>query len=99
MAFLKKYNLTSADANKTILLGSAPGRLSHVTINKADAHAVTLFDDMTATSPTSQIAAIAASVTAQTLWYKCELLKGLAVTIAASFAGDMTIVYSEDLVS
>lgn len=83
-------NITTAGAVQVL---KSRGVFHRLVINKADAHAIALYDSASASPASSElIGTIAASVAAQTLEYSCAVARGLVVVPVASYAGDITVV-------
>lgn len=85
MRYTHKH-IASGDANSTVTVTDKDCLLGQVTINTTSAHALTLKDGNGNT-----IAVIKASIAEQTLLYQVQCIKGLTVTVPASYAGDATI--------
>lgn len=71
------------------------GILHLVTIAKASAQAVTLYDGTAATGRVIQ--AFPASVGTNSYFYDIVVTSGLTIVAAASYAGDMTVVFSKGM--
>lgn len=95
IAITPGFNYFATTTAGTYLIRTAPGTLHTLTINKAEAGAITLFDQAAtstvtgcmATSP--KIATIKASTAEQTFTYDLALKNGLCITGAA--ATDITV--------
>jgi molybdopterin-binding protein len=79
-------HIASGDANSTVTVTTKDCTLAHITINTTSAHALTVKDGTGAT-----VAVIKASIVEQTLTYMVDCVKGITVTVPASYAGDATI--------
>ena len=89
----KHYTSANASSTAATIVRGGRGVLGTVTINTTSAQPITLYDAGTsaATSTMTAIAVIKASVGEQTFVYNVALEKGLAITLPASYAGDITI--------
>jgi len=81
-------NLTGA---ATTVLEPAACTLGMVTINKASAQVITIYDGVDTTG--TVIATLPASAAVGTYHYHVSCNRGLTVVTAASYAGDVTISY------
>ena len=86
-----KYNVTAAAAGTKVVVSKQPGVLFLVTINKASAQALTLYDDKTATAPANAFASLKALVAEGTYMYRVSLNRGLVIDAPASYTGDATV--------
>lgn len=86
-------NLTSADANTTVLVRGKSGIMTFYNVLKTSAHTVALYDDnQTGTQVAANlICTIPASATVGTYRIQRALRKGLVAVVAASFAADHLI--------
>lgn len=80
--------IASGDANSTVTVNDKDCMLAHITINTTSAHALTVKDGLGNT-----VATLKASVAEQTLTYQVDCVKGITVTVPASYAGDATIAF------
>ncbi len=80
--------ISSGDANSTVTVTTSNSLLAHITINTTSAHALTVKDGVGNT-----VAVIKASIAEQTLTYQVECIKGITVTVPASYVGDATIAF------
>lgn len=79
-------NITTA---ATTVVLKKPGIFGFVTINKADAHTISIYDDPAAAN--NPIGVIKASAAEGTYWFLTGTRRGLTIITAASFAGDITV--------
>lgn len=89
--------LTSAEANSTVIIRRAgdtktPGEFGYITILSDSAHLLTFYDGET--SAGVRIAIKPASVAAGTYWFRRPVSNGLAVVVAASYAGNCIVGYN-----
>lgn len=80
--------ISSGDANSTVTVTDKDSLLAHITINTTSAHALTVKDGLGNT-----VAIIKASVAERTLTYQVDCVKGITVTVPASYAGDATVAF------
>lgn len=78
--------LSSADANTTVTVEDADVTLDRITVNTTSAHALTVKDGTGRT-----VAVLKASVAEGTYEYRVPCVKGLAIEVPASYAGDATV--------
>ena len=93
----KSRHISSADANSIIVLkNNVPGIsaiLKAVVINNIDAsHTFTLYNSDDGTTPTNVIGIVTPSAQA-TLKFNADCAAGLTIAVAASFTGDLTVIY------
>jgi hypothetical protein len=81
-------HISSADANSTVTVTTNNCALGHITINTTSAHALTVKDGLGNTVAVTKV-----SIAEQTLTYQVDCIKGLTVTVPASYAGDATIAF------
>lgn len=86
-------NLTSTDANSNVLVRAKAGVLGHITIVKTSAHALGIYDGTDTTTLTNNvlICTIKASIVEATYEFDISLVKGLVISVPASYAGDAAI--------
>lgn len=92
----KTRNITSADANTTVVIRRAgdtktPGEFAHMTVLKDSAHTIAFYDGET--SAGTLIGTKPASIAAGTYLFKRAFSSGLCAVVQASFAGDIVIAY------
>ena len=90
----KTRNLTSADANTTVIIRRAgdtktPGEFGYMTVLKDSAHTIAFYDGEDSTG--TLIGTKPASIAAGTYWFDRPVTKGLCAVVAASFAGDIVV--------
>lgn len=87
MTFFLPTHITGAASTQ---IKSNAGELHCVTINKLDAHTITIYDGLNATNGTV-IAVLPASAPVGTYFYDVTFSFGLLVVTAASYGGDITV--------
>lgn len=86
-------NITGAATTSVM---KKPGKFPLLTINKADAHTISIYDSNAASpASTDLIGTIKASAVEGTYWYMRACKKGLTIVTPPSFAGDITAAYNE----
>ncbi len=82
------FHLSSANANSTVTIQTNDCILGLITINATSAQALTVKD-----GEGNVIAVLKASIAEGTYRYKVPGLKGLTITVPASYTGDATVAF------
>lgn len=90
----KTYDLTSADANSTVIIRRAgdtkvPGKFGYLTVLKDTAHTIAFYDGET--NAGTLICTKPVSLAPGTYWFKRPITAGLCAVVQASYAGEAVV--------
>lgn len=89
--------ITSADANSVVVVRTKGtdnnGVLRRITIGTTSAHALTIYNGVTAAAPSIAIGALKASIVEGTYEFDVECSQGIAINVPTGYIGTATVVY------